>query len=84
MKMTALLLMVEFEEADIPLEKVAEKYLGMKPQQAARKAKQHELPFPTFRAGSQKSSYLVNVADLAKFIDDSRAAAEREWKLMNS
>ncbi len=81
---TVFLLMAEFNEADIPLEKVAEKYLAMKPEQAARKAKLHQLPFPTFRAGSQKAPFLVNVADLAKFIDDSRAAAEREWKLMNS
>lgn len=70
---TVELLLIEYQEADIPLEKVARKYLGIEnPERARRKASRKELPFPAFRAGSQKSQWLVRVTDLAEHLDRVR------------
>lgn len=52
------LLMAEFNAADIPLEKVATRYLGMNERQWKRAASLQQLPFPVFRAGYQKAPWL--------------------------
>jgi hypothetical protein len=76
----AWLLMAEFEEADIPLAKVAPKYLGMDERTWKRAASLQQLPFPVFRAGNQKSPWLVSVNELARFLDAREANAKRDWK----
>lgn len=80
---TRFLLMAEFNTSDIPLEAVASKYLGLTMREAATRAKYNELPFPVFRAGSQKSPWLVNVSDLANFLDKTRENAKKEWERVN-
>lgn len=80
---TVFLLMAEFGTADIPLEKVAPKYLSKSAERANADAARHRLPFPVYRAGSQKSPYLVRVTDLADHLDKERAKAELEWKKIN-
>lgn len=75
-----LLLMAEFEEADIPLARVAEKYLGMTERQWKRAAALQQLPFPVFRAGSQKAPWMVSVNALAQFLDKREADAAKDWK----
>ncbi|MGE0972364.1 pyocin activator PrtN family protein [Klebsiella sp. WOUb02] len=78
---TMFLLMAEFETSTIPLSVIAERYLGMRPATADKKAGCGELPIPTFRVGdSQKSPRMVHVADLAEFIDMRRKAAKDELK----
>lgn len=78
---TVELLMIEYGEADIPLEKVARKYLGIdNPAQARRQAREQRLPFPAFRAGSQKSQWLVRVTDLAEHLDRVRQEAMADHK----
>ncbi|MDI6636799.1 pyocin activator PrtN family protein [Pantoea dispersa] len=78
---TVFLLMAEFETSTIPLSVVAERYLGMRPATADKKAGCGELPIPTFRIGnSQKSPRIVHVSDLAEFIDNQRKAAKQELK----
>lgn len=74
------LLMAEFQEADIPLERVAPKYLGMDEKQWKRAAYLQALPFPVFRAGSQKAPWLVNVNALAQYLDRQEAEAAKDWK----
>jgi hypothetical protein len=67
------LLMAEYESATVPLSNVCEKYFGMKPATAERKAWQNQLPIPTFRAGdSQKAPRLIHISDLADYIDKQR------------
>jgi hypothetical protein len=51
------LLMAEFNAVDIPLAQVAPKYLGMDERQWKRAASLQQLPFPVFRAGSQKAPW---------------------------
>ena len=76
---TAFLLLAQFDgQADIPLEDVAERYLGLDRKAARAKAAKGELPFAAYRAPSQKSPWLVNVADLAAWIDRERERAERD------
>jgi hypothetical protein len=80
---TLFLLMAEFGTGDIPLEQVAEKYLGMCKRKAYDKANYNELPFPTFRAGSTRSTRLVKSTDLAAYLDKQHADAKKEWEKIN-
>lgn len=79
---TVFLLMAEFGQADIPIATVAEKYLGLSAKEAAQRASKQSLPFPVFRGGSQKSPWLVSVAELARWIDAERTKAASDWKAM--
>ncbi|EAM9430889.1 TPA_asm: pyocin activator protein PrtN [Salmonella enterica] len=70
---TLLLLMAEYETPAVPLSEICEKYLGVKPSTAEKKALLGELSLPTFRLGeSQKSPRLVHLQDLAELIDRKR------------
>lgn len=73
-------LLIEFGGMDIPLALVAEKYLDLSSRRADEKAAKHQLPFKTYRAGSQKSPRMVNAYDLASHIDaiEKQAAAEHD------
>lgn len=81
---TVYLLLAEYEAADIPLEQVAQKYLGLDPAMAKRQAALQKLPLPCYRAGSQKSPWLVRITDLADFLDKQREQAKRDWLAMNA
>lgn len=73
-------LLAEFGESEIPLAKVAPKFLGMSLDKAAREASMNRLPFPAYRAGSQKSPWLVSAGELAKYLDEQKAAAAESWQ----
>ncbi|HIB1682310.1 TPA: pyocin activator PrtN family protein [Salmonella enterica subsp. enterica serovar Muenchen] len=78
---TMFLLMAEFETPTIPLSEIAERYLGMKPSTADKKASCGDLPLPTFRIGNtQKAPRMVHVSDLAEYIDNQRKEAKKELK----
>lgn len=80
---TLFLLLAEFEEADVPLDRVAEKYFGLGPDKAKRMAAARTFPVPAYRAGeSQKSTWLVRLSDLAEYLDGRRAIAKEEWALV--
>lgn len=80
---TLFLLLAEFETSIVPLEKVADKYLGLSKEIANRKADKHQLPFVAHRLGSQKSGYQVHVKDLAKWLDSEWKEARRDWQDCN-
>lgn len=78
---TLFLLMAEFETSTIPLADISERYLGMLPATADKKAGCGALPIPTFRIGdSQKAPRMVHVSDLAEFIDKKRSEAKEELR----
>lgn len=82
---TIFLLMAEFETASIPLSDVCEKYFGMKPATADKKAVLGQLPIPTFRAGeSQKAPRMIHIQDLADYIEKQRAAGIEVFRQMNN
>lgn len=62
-------LLAEFGAAEIPLDAVAPKYFGLNPAKAKARANLQQLPVPVYRAGSQKSPWLVSAAELAKWLD---------------
>lgn len=77
-------LMAEFGTAEIPLEDVAEKFFGLSPDMAKKRAARQALPVTAYRAGTQKSSWLVSAQDLANHIDEQRRKARREWNQVNA
>jgi hypothetical protein len=83
---TAFLLLAQYDGAAvIPLEKVCADYFShMTPQQLARKATAGEIDLPIVRIEtSQKAARGVHLLDLAKWIDDRRAAAQKECDQLN-
>lgn len=78
---TAFWLMGEFGGAFIPLEAVAERYLGVRRREALTRAARGDLPFPACRpGGSQKSPWMVYIDDLAAWLDQERECATKEWR----
>lgn len=77
---TVFLLLAEFGQTDLPLEPIAKRYLGLDERQARYKANRAALPFPAYRAGSQKSPWLVRITDLAAWIDAEREKAAADWR----
>jgi len=75
-------LLAEFGESEIPLDRVCEKYFGLSTPKAKRRACLQQLPIPAYRAGSQKSPWLISATDLAKHIDEKRSIATRQWANM--
>lgn len=78
---TSFLLMAQYNGAAvIPLEAVCRDYFAhMTPQQLVRKATAGDIDLPIVRIEhSQKSARGVYLADLAKWIDARREAAQRE------
>lgn len=67
---TMFLLMAEYGTATVPLGQVCEKYFGLKPATAEKRAAMGGLPIPTFRAAeSQKAPRMIHIQDLADHID---------------
>lgn len=52
---------------------------------ARRRAKVQTLPFPVLQADkSQKTTYFVNVADIAAWLESIREEASETWTKMNN
>jgi Pyocin activator protein PrtN len=75
-------LMAEYGTGQIPLERCAHLF-GLEPVEAARRAGRQSLPVPTFRAGSQKSPWLVDAGKLASYLDELKTQAARDWHRIN-
>lgn len=80
--MTHHLLLAQFSNRLlIPVEELAESYLGIAVNTAKRKAKSNELPFPCFKMGmNQKSPYVVHLVELVRYIDERTNEARDLWK----
>ncbi|MBK1885592.1 pyocin activator PrtN family protein [Marinobacter sp. DY40_1A1] len=77
-------LMAEYGEPVVTLATICEKYFGLSPVKASVRAGRHALPIPVWRGGSQKSTWLVSLEDLAEFIDRQRELAREEWQQVNA
>jgi hypothetical protein len=75
-------LMAEYGTGHIPLERCSHIF-GLDPVEAARRAGKQSLPIPAFRAGSQKSPWLVDTAKLANYLDELKVQAARDWHRLN-
>lgn len=59
---TMFLLMAEYGSATVQLSQVCEKYFGLKPSTAEKRAAMGDLPIPTFRvAESQKAPRMIHI-----------------------
>ncbi|TNH19977.1 pyocin activator PrtN family protein [Halomonas sp. BL6] len=78
-------LLAEFNgRAELPLDEVAPRFFGISPRTASFRAGAQALPVPAYRAGdSQKSPWLVSALDLAQYLDQKRAEAREQWKMVN-
>lgn len=77
---TAFLLIAQYNSAAIvPLEVVCKDYFShLTPVEFVRKATNGQIDWPVVRIeGSQKAAKGVHLIDLAKWIDDRRAAAQK-------
>lgn len=72
-------LMAEYETAEIPLEKICEKFFNLSIDTAEDRAKRGTLCVPAYRAGSNKSQWLVSAQALAKHLDERKKEAESDW-----
>ena len=77
-------LLAEFGCAEIPLTQVAPKYFGMEPAKAKQKAALQQLPVPVYRAGSQKSPWLISAHVLANYLDDLKSKSINTFEFINS
>ncbi len=84
MKLTTLkLLQKEFPDSvlgAVPLVAVSAGYLAISPRKAGEMANTGTLPLPAYRMGSQKSPWLIDLADLARLIDTRKADAVQLMK----
>ncbi|MCT7942419.1 pyocin activator PrtN family protein [Shewanella holmiensis] len=76
---TAFLLMAQFNKAVIPIKDICDEYFGLSEATAKNYAAAGKLPIPAFRAGkSNKSTWMVNVTDLAEYLDQLRDQAKKD------
>jgi hypothetical protein len=80
---TLFALMAEYETAQIPLSKCAHLF-GLTAEEANKRANRHALPLPAYRAGTQKSPYIVDARSLAEYLDDRKNAAKAEWAKLHA
>jgi hypothetical protein len=79
---TLFLLMAEYETVHVPLETIADKYLGLCRRKAFEKANRGTLPFPALRSTSQQAPWLVDLRDVAKWFDQERMKAKHDFEQM--
>lgn len=72
-------LLAEFGSAHIPVTEIGAKYFGYEADKAKRKAAKGKYPFPVFRSGGQKSIWMVDIADLAAYLDKVKEKARAEF-----
>lgn len=74
-------LMAEFGTGHIPITEIGKKYFGYDEAKAKKEAAAGSYPFPVFRVGSNKSVWMVDIAEMATFLDKAKEKAKAEYKL---
>ena len=79
------MLFMRYMSPVVPLETVVAEYIShMSLQHAKRMAVKQELPFPVIRLGDRaKASWMVNISDLAIYIDRQSSIAQQDHRAMN-
>lgn len=76
-------LMAEYGTAQIPVAKCAPLF-GLSEKKAEEYAGRQQLPVPAYRLGSQKSPWLVDLAALAAYVDETKRQAVKDWAAVRS
>jgi len=80
---TQFLLLAQYNgKINIPITEIAKEYFDYSPSLAKRKAAHQQYPFPVFKVGSQKSEWLVDIVELARFLDEQKAKSKQDWEKM--
>ncbi len=82
MNKTLMMVILEFETGEIPLEAVCQAHFGMALAQAKRKASEHALPVPFYRKAT-KGGWFCSAADWATYLDSQAEQARDEWGKIN-
>jgi len=64
----------------IPLEDIAEPFLGLSVRHAKERAAAATLDLPAFRLGSQKSAWHVRIEDFVELVEARSADARLRWE----
>jgi hypothetical protein len=83
MNRTLMMVMLQYETAEIPLEAICQEHFGMALPQAKRKAADHSLPVPFYRKAA-KGGWCCSAADWSDYLDQQSIQAREEWKRINS
>lgn len=78
---TIKLLIAEYGTAEIPLEAICERYMGLSLKVAKERAAQHALPIPAYRT-APKAPWHVRASDLAALIDTQAEQARERWQMV--
>lgn len=78
MNRTLLMVMLQYEAAEIPLEAVCQEHFGMALPQAKRKAAEHALPVPFYRKAA-KGCWYCSAVDWADYLEQLSSDARTEW-----
>lgn len=82
---TSFLLAMRYRKPVILLEEAIKDYLPhLELASAKRQASACKLPFPAFRPSGVKSQWMVNVSDIASWLDEERAKAANDWQKMRA
>ncbi|MFT5788039.1 pyocin activator PrtN family protein [Shewanella sp. GutDb-MelDb] len=76
-------LLARFESPTVELKVISEEFFGYTPKTAEQKAKAQDLPIPTFKLrDSERSPSLVNVADLATYVEQRYRESKSDWDII--
>ncbi|MBE0369238.1 pyocin activator PrtN family protein [Pseudoalteromonas aurantia] len=77
-------LLARFNSPTVQLREISQEFFGISPKTAQQKAKTAQLPVPAFKLiESERSPTLVNVSDLAEWIEKRSKEARTEWQQVN-
>lgn len=76
-------LLAEFGTAHVPVVELGKKYFGYSELISKNKAATNKYPFPVFRIGTEKSTWVADIADVANYIDKVKDKAKKEYLLAN-
>jgi len=76
-------LLARFESPTVELKVICNEFFGLTPKTAEQKAKAQDLPIPTFKLrDSERSPSLVNIADLATYVEQRYRESKSEWDVI--
>lgn len=73
-------LLAEFGTAHVPIVELGKKYFNLSEEMAKRDAAANKYPFPVFKVGTNKSVWMADIADVAKYIDEVKEKAKKEYR----
>ncbi|QZO12621.1 pyocin activator PrtN family protein [Pseudoalteromonas piscicida] len=77
-------LLARYQSPVVSLKDVSKEFFGIMPKTAEQDAKCGKLPIPTFKArDSERSPTLVNISDLAEYLEKRYEAGRNQWQQVN-